>query len=693
MTFSAIIRKNFIYNIKKFMSMYFVNTLIVAMLFIFGSLMFNSDVLEQVGQTTLYETIKSALLVLVLFSIVFITYSNISFLKYRGKEFGMYITLGMTTKDLIKLLFIENIGILFLSIGSGLLSGAVFGKFFYLGLNKMLPFNPVDFEVHVNSFLLSIGVFLIIFICNFIFSIFYIKRSSVIDILRSSNKKEIGKNSVVFGGVALFLFVVSAYLIPKILLNKIFKGQLYTIYIFIFLTIACPYVIIGTLIVLYKAAIKRFEKTYNNQLLLLSNLSHRFLAYKNSLYIVSLLLGVAIFFVGLTYSFYSSSEIKNDKDNPYDVMFLEENHVNNISQDEVEKALQQNGSSITQYDKLDYIDVAEFKDLENDFVLWSEGSSVVSESNFSKHMKKQYNVKPNNMISVRVHSENMDYEKPNTILSVSNEKQVKHLQSQLEGSTDSKEEKYKELQQSLKGNTFVAFDSKNIKEITEPFTNYHFTRSYMTGDILVVDDEVYETLLQAVGLDKVKTMHLIKGDISKKDFRAFVSVLSPKNGLDPSTWLEKTSHGYGANSKGDINDYRPTFKDEQLALQLESNGFIFFIMIFMGVLFTIASGVVLYYKVLTDIDEEKERIISLKRIGITFRELQRMVSRELAVTFFLPTLIGMGLGMYYIYVMFSNDIMRWTLLMKSGLVCVVFLVIQVVLYFICRRKYFSELSK
>lgn len=97
MTFSSIIRKNFIYNIRKFMSVYFVNTLIVAMLFIFGSLMFNSDVLEQAGKTRLYETIKMSLVGIIIFSIVFITYSTISFLKYRGKEFGMYVTLGMTT--------------------------------------------------------------------------------------------------------------------------------------------------------------------------------------------------------------------------------------------------------------------------------------------------------------------------------------------------------------------------------------------------------------------------------------------------------------------------------------------------------------------------------------------------------------------------------------------------------------------
>lgn len=555
----------------------------------------------------------------------------------------------------------------------------------------MLPFNPIDFEFHVSSVLLSVGVFLIIFLCNFLFSVYYIRKSSIVDVLRSVSKREIGKNSIVIGLLAIIVFVVSAALLPKVLLNEIFKEQSYMLTVFFVLTLICPYVIIGTLIAVYKVVMKRFNKLYNNQLLLLSNLSHRFLAYKNSLYMVSILLTGAIYFVGLSYSIYASSEMQNDKLNPYEVMFIENEQVNKVKSTEVERALQNNGSSITQYDQLEYMDVAEFRELEKGFAFWGTGTSMISETNFSKHMKKQYDVKPNEAIWVKVYEENRVYQHPTVFLTSANEEQLNSAKVQLESNQASNEQQVKDVKQTLKGSAFITFEQKNISEMTKPFVNYQFNESYSTGDALVVDDSIYETFKKAVGSSKVNTLHLIKGDIKEKDFLSLVAMLSDKNDLNDSYWKETVSKETG-NSEV-MEGYRPIFKDEILALQLESSGIVFFIMIFMGILFTVASGVVLYYKVLTDIDEEKERIISLKRIGITFKELQRMVSKELAVTFFVPTFIGMGLGLYFIYVSFSNDIMKWTLLMKSSLVCVAFLVIQVILYFICRRKYFSELDK
>lgn len=695
MTFSSIIRKNFIHNVKKFMSIYFVNTLIIAMLFIFGSLMFNSDVLEQVGKTTFYETIKLALLGLVLFSIVFITYSNISFLKYRGKEFGMYFTLGMTTKDLIRLLFIENVSIIILSVGSGLAFGSIFGKMFYLGLNKILPYNPVNYELHVNSFLLSIGVFLIIFLCNFIFTIFYIKRVSIIDVLKSSKRKEVGKNSITLGIVAIVLFIVSAYLLPKILLKELFADQSYMIGVCIAFTLICPYVIIGTMITVFKAIMKRFRKSYNNNLLVLSNLSHRFLAYKNTLYMVSILLAGAIFFVGLSYSFYASSEMNNDRTNPYDVMFVESDQFNHINRNEVEKILNSQGSSVNEYSTLEYLELAEFRKLNDELGFWTDASSIVSESNYNKHMKTHYNVKPNEAISVQVHEEKMKYKYPDTILAVLKEEQLTTLKDKLVQSDSSEKEKNKLLLQALKNETYVSFSEKQISQIYQPFTNVRWTSVYSSGDALIVDDKLYANLKEVISTQNVKMLHLVKGDITENSFLSLISALRKINHLDTSYWIKGTQYGSKEvdEERRKIENHRPIFKEELLQLQLEANGLILFIMIFMGALFTIASGVVLYYKVLTDIEDEKERIISLKRIGITVKETKRMISKELAIIFFLPTFIGMGLGMYYIYVMFSNDPMVAAFLIKSVIVCGSFLLMQILLYFISRRKYFSELGK
>lgn len=48
MNFFSIIKKNFLHNFNKYISFYFVNSLIVAMLFMYGSLIFNPILKEDV---------------------------------------------------------------------------------------------------------------------------------------------------------------------------------------------------------------------------------------------------------------------------------------------------------------------------------------------------------------------------------------------------------------------------------------------------------------------------------------------------------------------------------------------------------------------------------------------------------------------------------------------------------------------
>lgn len=52
--------------------------------------------------------IDAAAYAIVLFSIVFVTYTGSYFVKSRGREFGVYLTLGMTTRDLSLMIRLEN---------------------------------------------------------------------------------------------------------------------------------------------------------------------------------------------------------------------------------------------------------------------------------------------------------------------------------------------------------------------------------------------------------------------------------------------------------------------------------------------------------------------------------------------------------------------------------------------------------
>ncbi|RCX23484.1 FtsX-like permease family protein [Fontibacillus phaseoli] len=687
MTFSTIVRKNFLYNAKKYLSLYFVNSLTVAILFMFGSLLYNPDVLRQVGDTSLYGIVRFALVGVVLFAFVFITYSNLTFLKYRGKEFGMYITLGMTTKNLIKMLFLENIGIVAVSLASGFVSGGVFGKLFFMGLNQILIANPITFELNGASLLLSGGIFLMVFAGNFLFNMLYLRKISITDVLQAAKKREIGKYSTVLGTIAIIVFAVSLFLLPQFMLGKLSDASTLIITILIVLTMVAPYIIFGTLIVVIKSVLKHFKKTYNNNLIVMSNLSHRLLSFKATMYIVSLLIAGALFFIGMTYAMYATTEENNDQDYPFDVMVVESDLYNHMDAGEIESLLKANGSDVVQNKTLEYLQVPGFQYYGESWGLWDTHTMIISEGNFNRHMNTRYNLSPDQALFARVHQENREYVAPDTILAVM-DPEVIGEELQNDGSKE-------DLLRALEDYTVKEFKTGSVKEVTVPYINNVQTANSYFGHALVIDDKVYEQIKSGVGKSQMNKVHLLKGDIREDGFQALVNSLRERNGLDSTYWKDSSSSLLNETNeeREKLEGLRPVHKDEGLKRQLESNGTIFFIIIFLGALFAIASGVVLYHKVLSDIDDQKERVLSLKRIGVTRKEIIVIASKELAMTFFLPSVFGVGLGLYYFYVLFSNQNIVLRLVEKAGWVALLFLVLQVMFYFASRRKYISELCR
>ncbi|WP_010299413.1 ABC transporter permease [Clostridium senegalense] len=686
MTFSSIIRKNFIHNFNKYISFYLINALIVAMLFMYGSLMFNPIILQSIGKTSLYETIKIALIGIVIFSIVFITYTNIAFLKNRGKEFGMYLTLGMTTKDLMKQILIENLGIMVSSSITGILGGVIFGRLFYMGLNKILNGASIPYKLNYKSFLLSLGIFLVIFLCNLLFNVIYIRKMSIMEILKSSKKSEIGKKYTVIGLIALVLFIISLYCLPKTLLNEIFKNKSYMLGLFITFTIICPYMIIGTGIVLIKEIFNKFPRAYNKNILILSNLSHRFLGYKNVLYMISLLMAGAMFFVGFSYSLYVSSREYINMNNPFDIMFVEDEGYNKIKKEEVEKIIEDEKGTIKDYKILECLNVPMFRAENEGFIFWG-ARTVVSESNYNKHMNETIDIKPSSAQYINVVKEKIEFNHPKAILATLSESQVEEARKLEKENINNNYVINEGSVEKVIGNSYTLnLEKENIESRKGvPFVNHQL------GSAFVLNDMDYELLKNKLSVKAVENIHLINVKNGDKGFYSLVNYLRIKNNLDESFWKEGNLWGkHSYDEEGRKEYHRPMYKEELIKLQIENYGIVFFTMSFIGLLFVIANGVVLYYKVLSDVDNEEERIESLIRIGVTEKEIETLISKELAITFFIPILVGGGLGMYYLYVMCSNMIIVKLLMKKALLILGLGTSIQIIFYLISRKKYIKE---
>lgn len=668
MNFSSIIYKNFRHNFKKYLSYYLVNSFIVSVLFMYGSLMFNEKIVLELGRSTIFQTMKIAFWGIVLFSIVFISYTSICFIKYRGKEFGVFLTLGMTTKNLIKVTVLENIAIIIASLATGIITGGLFSRLFYMVIGKVLQLQQSIYEINYKTFLLSIGIVSVIFIANLIFTSIYLYRISVIKAIKSSSKKEISEARPILGVIAVVILIIAMYLFPKALLNQLPDNKNIIIGFSIAATMICPYIIIGSFITLFIWVAKKFPNFYNKNLLVLSNLSHRFLGYKTVLYVVSLLVAGAIFFIGITYTGYKSVSKNNDKDYPYEFMFVESGKYNNISKEEVKKIIENNNGTIEQYAVLEYLTLHEYREIEDEIQYWSEHSVIISETNYNKHMGTSYDVSENEIISVDVYNEKMSRDKYNIIFSL-----------------DEQENTDKRFDESFR---------MKIKEFkSEPFIDSVYTKTYSAGDASIVDDKGYEEMVKKVGENKISKYHLINLKNGDKDkiFEALLSGIRRVNTNDETVWQSKTNVlGGKYDERSLLEAYRPIYKMERFQVSLQENGFAFFSFIFLGILFLVASAVVLYYKVISDIEEEKERMISISKIGLTDKEGSIILIKQLRIIFFTPVIVGGGLGFYYLFIMYSNSSLTVFLMKQTLIVIALYAILQMIFFFGLKRKYLNE---
>lgn len=90
---------------------------------------YNEEFMQYIkNDVSMMSVVWLAILVVSLFAVFFIIYTQTYFVKSRSKEFGLFITVGMSKWELNKLVLIENILIAILSLMMGLISGSIFTR-------------------------------------------------------------------------------------------------------------------------------------------------------------------------------------------------------------------------------------------------------------------------------------------------------------------------------------------------------------------------------------------------------------------------------------------------------------------------------------------------------------------------------------------------------------------------------------
>ena len=204
MSFNQIVWKMAKVHYKKYILYYLCNSFAVMIFFMFSTVYFN----EQVVRVKKLESIQYVLTIpgvaLVVFTVFFISYAHNIFIKRRKSEFGLFMTLGMSYRDISKLILLESGIIALFSIITGILAGTIFSRLFFLLLMNSVGLQVVTFHLTIKMFMYSIITFLFVFFVAVGKSLFSTLKSNVIHSLKSDKVAEtIKMKSPLFGGVGL----------------------------------------------------------------------------------------------------------------------------------------------------------------------------------------------------------------------------------------------------------------------------------------------------------------------------------------------------------------------------------------------------------------------------------------------------------------------------------------------------------
>lgn len=160
----------------------------VMMYYIIHSISVNKEVLTSSSVT---EAMKLSVGVTSVFAVIFLFYTNSFLIKQRKKEIGLYNILGLEKRHISRMLGVETVIVAGISIGIGLAAGMIFSKLLFMLLLKIIHIPiKMGFAVELSSVISVLKLFVIIFLITYLCDLWQIKSTSPIELLHGSSMGE-----------------------------------------------------------------------------------------------------------------------------------------------------------------------------------------------------------------------------------------------------------------------------------------------------------------------------------------------------------------------------------------------------------------------------------------------------------------------------------------------------------------------
>jgi putative ABC transport system permease protein len=188
MTIFTLAGKNLRHHLRSYTTYFLSSTFAVWLFYLYTSLLDHPDFAGHVPEDV--KTIMRFLAFVVGgFSLLFLLYSHSAFLKARQKELALLSLLGMKPGQIAQTVYAENglIGLGAIGAGAGL--GIVTSKLFYLGLGRVLDLRrPVSFHLSLQALGWTVAMFACVFAVVALYTRWKLAGLPVAELLRDARR-------------------------------------------------------------------------------------------------------------------------------------------------------------------------------------------------------------------------------------------------------------------------------------------------------------------------------------------------------------------------------------------------------------------------------------------------------------------------------------------------------------------------
>lgn len=577
MNFNQIVLKNFTKNIRHYAMFIFSLIVSIVLFFSFVTLKYTNSINNENSMKVIQKGSEIGANFLFFIIVVFLLYASHLFIKRRTREFALYQLIGLTRKNIIRMLFIEQFIMFFITGIIGMVIGVFGSKILLMIVLKVLDINTsvslsFQFPAILQTFILLMVSFILILIQGYLF----LRKRSILDMINDNSKSEATKPKItiieVILGVLGIIMIGFGYYISTEMFGEFARIVMFVPFIILALTVIGAYLFFRSSVSLIFKTLKRSKhgNVSVTDVVFTSSIMHKMKKNALSLTIIAIISAVTV--TVLCFGAVSRSMIDDtvNQTSPQDFNFIKAKQAEQF-EDKLEQAH-------IRYTPV-YKELSEVKVLKDDFFKKSMNYNATDRIFITSN--KYFNDKD----IVGNHAKMVNFATSSSLLKYNLNKDIE-----------------------IKGETKESFKVIDVNKEVD-FKN---EVSYSAPVLLVSADKYDQLKKYSTEIHKQYGYNLMNSaDWSKVNKLA--------KSVDPNIQSQKVV-------RQDFND---------------SMGILLFVTSFLGLAFLVAAGCIIYIKQMDETEDEMPNFRILRKIGYTHQDMLKGLALKILFNFGLPLIISL----------------------------------------------------